>query len=138
MPYDVFISHASEDKAAVARPLTEALRERGLKVWLDEHELTVGDSLSQKIDAGLARSRFGIVVLSPQFFAKPWPVRELEGLVARETLHGDKVILPVWWGITQAEVASYSPTLAGRLAADASAGMEQVAEAVVRALRAAG
>jgi hypothetical protein len=51
-----------------------------VKVWLDEHELTVGDSLSEKIDEGLSQSRFGAVILSPAFFAKHWPKKELSGL----------------------------------------------------------
>jgi len=53
MEYDVFISHASEDKEAVARPLARHLQELGLRVWIDECELTLGDSLRRKIDAGL-------------------------------------------------------------------------------------
>jgi hypothetical protein len=68
--YDVFVSHASEDKAAVVTPLANALKQRGLSVWFDHFELRIGDSLRRKIDAGISRSRFGIVVLSPAFFAK--------------------------------------------------------------------
>ena len=57
--YDVFISHAYEDKESFVRRLTQALAERDLRVWYDEFELHVGDSLRRKIDAGLANSRFG-------------------------------------------------------------------------------
>jgi hypothetical protein len=57
--WDAFISHASEDKDSVARPLANHLAGFGLKVWLDESELHLGDSLREKIDAGLAQSRFG-------------------------------------------------------------------------------
>lgn len=53
--YDVFISHASEDKEAVVRPLANALKEKGLNVWYDEFELKIGDSLRRKIDQGLAK-----------------------------------------------------------------------------------
>jgi hypothetical protein len=53
MTRDVFISHASEDKADIAHPLAAALKPRGLSVWLDENELSVGDSLRCKIDHGL-------------------------------------------------------------------------------------
>lgn len=62
--FDVFISHASEDKAEIARPLAESLARAGLRVWLDEFELQLGDSLREKIDQGLSLSRFGVVVLS--------------------------------------------------------------------------
>jgi hypothetical protein len=62
--FDVFVSHASEDKDEIVRPLVHALRDTGLTVWFDELELKIGNSLRRKIDHGLARSRFGIVVLS--------------------------------------------------------------------------
>lgn len=92
--YDAFISHASEDKASLVRPLARALRKMGFHIWFDEFELKVGDSLRQSIDKGLVNSRYGIVVLSKAFFAKNWPEYELNALTARE-IEGRKVILPV-------------------------------------------
>lgn len=77
--YDVFISHASEDKDDIVRPLANALGEYGLKVRYDEFELRIGDSLRRKIDRGLTSSRFGIVVLSEPFFNKGWTTYELDG-----------------------------------------------------------
>lgn len=115
-PCDVFLSHASEDKAAIARPLYNALKRVRLKVWFDEAELTIGDSLRRQIDEGLARCRFGVVILSPKFFAKDWPQKELDGLVARENTSRRKAILPVWHKLTKSQVAKFSPTLADRLA----------------------
>lgn len=88
---DFFISHASEDKEAVARPLADELKARGFRVWLDEFELRLGDSLRAKIDEGLRVSRFGVVILSPAFFSKRWPQQELNGLAAREMSGGRKV-----------------------------------------------
>lgn len=82
--YDVFISHATEDKEEIVRPLATALVVRGLRVWYDEFELRIGDSLRRKIDAGLANSRFGVVVLSPNFFAKNWP----QGLLCQGEARG--------------------------------------------------
>ncbi|MGH3776791.1 MAG: toll/interleukin-1 receptor domain-containing protein [Pseudonocardiaceae bacterium] len=61
--WDVFISHASQDKDEIVRPLAIALQEQSLRVWYDEFELRIGDSLRRKIDQGIARSAFGIVVL---------------------------------------------------------------------------
>ncbi len=86
--WDVFICHASEDKEEFVRPLAEALRHRGLRVWYDEFSLEVGDSLRQAVDRGLNKSRFGIVVLSPSFFGKNWPEWELNGLVTKELRAG--------------------------------------------------
>ncbi len=131
---DAFISHAGEDKADVARPLADALVSLGWSVWLDELRLIVGDSLSRQIDAALARSRFGVVILSPSFFAKEWPQRELAGLAARELASGTKVILPVWHDVDHAYIAERSPTLADRLGARTDAGIERVAEELSVAL----
>ncbi|MDP9388003.1 MAG: DUF1883 domain-containing protein [Actinomycetota bacterium] len=113
--FDVFISHASEDKDAVVRPLAAALSARGLSVWFDEFELRIGDSLRRKIDVGIARSRFGIVVLSPQFFAKSWPQYELDGLVTMAN-SGRQVLLPLWHGVSRDDVIAQSPSLADKVA----------------------
>lgn len=131
MSWDVFISHASEDKQEVARPLADILTRAGLHVWLDENELNVGDSLRERVDHGLANSRYGIVILSPAFFAKDWPTRELDGLAARES-RNSRVILPVWHRINQPAVAEYSPILADKIAVSTDRGIEQVALAILK------
>lgn len=113
--YDVFISHASEDKEEIVRPLAVALRSEGLSVWYDEFELKIGDSLRQKIDKGLAKSRFGIVVLSKNFIRKGWTNYELDGIITR-VVSGEQVILPIWHNITKQEVISFSPSIADKLA----------------------
>jgi hypothetical protein len=113
--YDVFISHASEDKAEVARPLAEALQSKGLSVWYDEFELRIGDSLRRKIDKGIANSNFGIIVISRDFISKGWTNYELDGLITR-AVNGEQVMLPVWHNVTKREVLNYSPSLADKLA----------------------
>lgn len=132
--YELFLSHASEDKAAVARPLYEALTRAGVQVWFDEAVLRLGDSLRRKIDDGLARCRFGIVILSPSFFAKEWPQRELDGLVARETSSGEKAILPIWHDLDDAAVLRYSPPLADRLAGRSSDGVDALVAKILEAI----
>jgi len=90
---DLFLCHAAEDKDEVATRLANALREHGVSVWDGEFSLKFGDGLRQAIDRGLSRSRFGVVVLSPKFFANCWPQEELDALATRE-VGGKKVILP--------------------------------------------
>ena len=114
--HDVFICHASEDKDDFVRPLAEALRSHHVDVWYDEFTLTVGDSLREAIDRGLATSRFAVVVLSPFFFQKRWPQRELNGLVAREMGENRHLVLPVWHNVGRDDVLSFSPPLADLLA----------------------
>lgn len=132
--WDVFIAHASEDKAACVRPLAEALSGVGLRVWYDEFELKVGDSLRRRIDDGLARSKFGIVVVSPRFFEKNWPQRELDGLVQLEVA-GRTTILPVWFEITRDQVLARSPTLADSYAARFELGLDAVVAELLRVIR---
>lgn len=81
-------------------------------MWFDDFVLRVGMSLRRSIDKGLAGSRFGVVALSPAFFGKEWPERELDGLAARETTDGQHLILPVWHDVDKQDVVAYSPVLA--------------------------
>lgn len=134
MGWDVFISHASEDKVDVALPLAKQLQAEGLRVWLDSFELTVGDSLRQSIERGLAGSRFGIVIISQNFLKKHWPQAELDGLAAREAA-GVKVILPVWHQIDEVTIRAQSPMLAGRFAAKTDKGINHVASELLRAIQ---
>jgi hypothetical protein len=130
---DCFICHASEDKE-VATPLAQELISRGWSVWLDELDLTVGDSLNGAIETGLARSRFGLVLLSKAFFAKQWTRRELGALAAREVDSKQKVILPVWHGVDHHFILERSPVLADRLGVSTDLGVEKVADEISRAL----
>jgi hypothetical protein len=115
------------------RPLAKALQGSGLRVWFDESTIKVGDSLRAVIDEGLARSRFGIVVLSANFFAKKWPQQELDGLVSKEVA-GVKVVLPIWHNISFEEVCRNSPMLAGRFAAKSSEGLAIVVKQLREAM----
>lgn len=126
--YDVFISHASEDKEAVARPLAKALEDKGFKVWYDETTLSIGDNLRRRIDEGLSKSRYGIVILSPDFLRKGWPGYELDGLVARELADSVKVILPIWHNVSSHDIRQYSLPLSLRLGGNVSSGIESLAE----------
>lgn len=132
--WDAFICHASEDKDDFVRPLAENLRNKGLRVWYDEFTLQVGDSLRREIDRGLQNSRYGVVVLSPAFFAKRWPQWELDGLVTKE-MDGKKVILPVWHNVTAQDVRNYSLSLSEKVAANSAEGITAVVEKLLRAIR---
>lgn len=130
--YDVFVSHASEDKEEFVRPFVTFLKEKGVEVWYDEFELRIGDRLRRSIDNGLKKSRFGIVVLSESFFNKEWPQVELDGLFARE-IEGEKVILPIWHNISKDKVRNYSPTISDILAINtASFTIEEVADQMAK------
>ncbi|MBC2457787.1 MULTISPECIES: TIR domain-containing protein [Bacteria] len=114
--FDVFISHASEDKEGFVRDLaTTLINEYGFKVWYDEFSIKWGDSLRTAIDKGLTNSKFGIVVISRSFIKKGWTNYELDGLFQKEMTLG-KTILPIWHDITKDEVQAFSASLSGRKA----------------------
>ncbi|MDV2470361.1 toll/interleukin-1 receptor domain-containing protein [Acinetobacter chinensis] len=131
--WDAFISHASEDKNEVVLPLSKLLLDEGLKIWLDQGEIFLGDSLREKIDEGLSFSQFGIIILSHNFFNKNWTIAELDALFSRE-ISGEKVILPIWHGIGVDEIRSYSPLLAGKYAVSTDQGLNEVKEKILSAI----
>lgn len=115
---DLFISHASEDKDGFVREFVQALIKEGVSVWYDEYELGIGCDLVEKINEGLANSRYGVAVLSPNFFGlkKKWPKREIGALTAQEDAEGRNKILPIWHNIDKAGVAKVDPILSRLIA----------------------
>lgn len=105
--YDVFISHASEDKDAIVRPLATVLEKLSVRVWYDEFSLKLGDSLTASIDLGLKESKYGLVILSKAFLCKKWPEYEYRSLMTRE-IDGERVILPLWYDVTKEDVKDFS------------------------------
>ncbi len=128
--YDVFLSHASEDKDEVARPLAEMLQKRELKVWYDETELKIGNNLVGEINAGIRDSRFGILILSSSFFNKRWTKYELdilENLMVTE----DRVLFSILHNITPKKVKSYRVSLANIFArSTATYTIEEIADEI--------
>lgn len=119
MKWDVFISHASEDKENFVQPFAEILSSYGVQVWFDKFTLKVGDSLTRSIDSGLINSRYGIVVLSKAFINKGWTDYELRSLLNREVGY-NKVILPIWHEISKEDILNFSPYLADKFALSTS------------------
>lgn len=115
--YDVFVSHAWEDKEAFADEFVDELRKLNVKVWYDTSQIKWGDSMRAKIDDGLKKSKFGVVVLSPDYIkeGKYWTKAELDGLFQLESING-KMLLPVWHNLTKKEVMAYSPIIGSKLA----------------------
>jgi TIR domain len=130
--WDFFISHASEDKEEIARPLADRLNSRGLMVWYADYSLKLGGNLRESIDYGLARSRLGIVILSSHFLEKHWPQEELNDLATRE-VNGKKVILPIWHKVGFQQVFEYSPVLADRVGISTDKGLEYVVQRMLKA-----
>lgn len=133
--HDVFISYASEDRDSFVRPLAEALQRRGVRVWYDAFSLAPGDSVSAKIDAGLSGCRFGVLVLSKAFFNKKWPEKEYRALLQRAQREGRDLLIPIYYGVTNTEVATYSKLLADIYAITDVLEVDWVAERIVETIQ---
>ncbi len=129
----IFISHASEDKDEIARPLSNALSEHGFDIWFDENSLALGDNLRKSIDNGISNCEFGVVILSESYFMKEWPKLELEGLISKEVEMG-KTILPIWHKIGKERVFEYSPILSNKVGVNSEKGIEFIVNQIVNAI----
>jgi hypothetical protein len=137
MRWDLFICHASEDKTAFVEPLARALRDANFRVWYDSFELKPGDSIRRAIDEGLRESSAGVVVLSPRFFSKEWPQRELDALIGQQT--GDaKRLVPIWLDLGRAEISRRSPLLIDQMAIRAELGLDAVLAQLQTVIEATG
>lgn len=92
--YDVFISHASEDKANIVRPIYTACKSLGISTFLDEKEIGWGDSLTEVLNHALGKSKLFLAVLSDDSIDKKWPRREINTALARQ-IDGKQKFLPL-------------------------------------------
>lgn len=132
--WDVFISHASEDKDNFVRPLARLLHNAGVKVWYDEFELKMGDSLSDSINRGLQESRYGIIVFSKAFFEKEWANYELKSLLMRQ-MNSERVILPIWHNISKDFIREKSLYLLDIKALSSEMGLEELVDNILKIVR---
>ena len=131
--YDVFLSYASEDKD-YAQALYEELTEKDVNVWYREHEIRLGQIIPKKLQEGLLKSRFGVVILSPSDF-EHWNEKELSALFAQEEYDGER-ILPILFGVNKKTINEKSPFLAARKSVSADDGFSNVVEKICEAVEA--
>ena len=93
--WDVFISHASEDKETIVEPLVQLLEENGISCWYDKKDIGWGDSIIDSINDGLKKSKYALVVLSENFISKGWTKAELNSMLNMEIDNGKKKVLPL-------------------------------------------
>ena len=109
---DVFLCHAWDDRSGAAKELHDLLESRGVKVWFSEKDVALGTPLLREIDKGLAKSRVGIVLVTPAFLRRVQGEgiadKELSALLAREQL------VPIVHGTTYDALRDVSPMLASR------------------------
>jgi hypothetical protein len=112
-----FISHDSKDKVLIARPLANGLSSRACTVWYDEFTLKIGASLRESIEEGIKKARKCIIVITPNFLSNPgWGKREFNSIFTREMVMNERIVLPIWYGVSAREIYEYSPSLADTFA----------------------
>ena len=109
---DVFLCHAWDDRAGAAKELHDLLESRGVSVWFSEKDVGLGTPLLREIDKGLAKSRVGIVLVTPALLRRLQGEgiadKELSALLARDQL------VPIVHGTTYEALREVSPLLASR------------------------
>ena len=109
---DVFLCHAWDDRQGVAKELHDLLEAAGVKVWFSEKDVVLGSSLLREIDKGLAKSRVGVVLVTPSFLnrvrGEGIADKELSALLARDLL------VPIVHNTTYEALRDVSPLLGSR------------------------
>jgi hypothetical protein len=109
---DVFLCHAWDDRKGAAKELHDLLESRGVSVWFSEKDVALGTPLLREIDKGLAKSRVGIVLVTPALLSRVRGEgiadKELSALLARDLL------VPIVHGTTYDALRDVSPLLGSR------------------------
>ena len=98
--HDVFLSHSGHDKPVV-RELAERLRADGVRVWFDEWEIQLGDSIFSKVEAALQQSRVLVLCMSEHAFGSDWATLESQTFRFRDPLNRQRRFIPVRLDDTQ-------------------------------------
>jgi hypothetical protein len=109
---DVFLCHAWDDRNGAAKELHDLLESQGVSVWFSEKDVALGTSLLREIDKGLAKSRVGIVLVTPRLLSRirgeGIADKELSALLARDQL------VPIVHETTYEALREVSPLLGSR------------------------
>ncbi len=132
-PVDVFLSYASEDGDAIARPLKERLEQRHVSVWFDRDRMPAGTRTARGIDGGLRQARLFVSLLSRRYFDKHWTNEELDTALSLEE-DRPEFVFPVLHGLSVKELREHRAMVANRIAADLGAGLDDVVTKIVAKL----
>lgn len=131
---DIFLCHAWDDRKESAKDLYDLLINNGISVWFSEKDVPLGTSLMREIDKGLAKSKIGIVLVTPKFLERiensGIADKELSALLATDQL------VPIIHNTTYEELRDVSPLLASRSGLDSSEDtMEMISEKLVEVVK---
>lgn len=116
--YDVFISHANQDKEDLIEELYHSLDMLGIKIFYDKESLEWGDNWKERILNGVKKAEFAIIVISENFFDREWTEKELSEFLNRQNRNGQKLILPIVHNISMKQLQDKYPNVADIQALD--------------------
>lgn len=105
--YDVFVSHASADKENYVQKLQESFKKLGIKIFYDADTIEWGDDWEQKIKNGLEKCRYGVIVVTKNFYNRIWTEKELKSFLIRQNNNGENVILPILYNTSIDELKKH-------------------------------
>lgn len=109
--YDVFISHANRDKSEYVDLLNMSVKRLGINVFYDTDVLSWGDNWKQVILDGTSDSEFAIIIISKNFFGREWTEKELDEFLTQQNESGQKIVLPLLYGVSLKELKEHYPQL---------------------------
>src|SRR5882672_2664849 len=110
---DVFLCHAWDDRGAAAKELHDLLESRGVSVWFSEKDVILGAPLLREIDKGLAKSRIGIVLVTPALLRRLQGEGSISDKELSALLHRDQLV-PIVHETTYEALREVSPLLGSR------------------------
>jgi hypothetical protein len=131
---DIFLCHAWDDRKESALQLNDLLVSNGVTVWFSEKDIPLGTSFLREIDKGLAKSKIGLVLVTPSFLKRVQnegvAEKELSALLARDQL------VPIVHNTTYDELRDVSPLLGSRNGLDTQEDtMENIAKKLAELIR---
>lgn len=131
----LFISHSSEDKEKIVRPLVKSLEKEHINIWYDEKNILDGDSISQAVFRGLKSSQIIILIISPHVWKSNWVWLETGGYLLKQ-----KPVIPILWDVSHEQFAGKFPFLADRKyikaeISDSSYGIAQVTQKLLERIK---
>lgn len=109
--YNVFISHASDDKINYVDDLVSEIKSLGVSVFYDTDVISWGDNLKDKIDVALKNCKLAVIIISPSYFGREWTEYEIQTLLLRQNSENSKLILPILHNVSKEEFVKHYPLL---------------------------
>jgi TIR domain len=131
---DLFISHSDADKEEYILPLTTALVQHDITFWIDSVEIEWGDSITKKVNEGLAKSRYVLLCLSRNSLGRHWPEAEMNAALATQNSSGEKKVLPLILNARNEILATY-PLLADLSYREFQSNTDELASSLANFLR---